>query len=174
MLRSWLTGRTLRLSAILAVFILATPAFAGPAWISIEVPPNPFDRASRDAYLLVHAYHHDNPTGVTLSGTAEGLVGGTRRTIPLQFTATSRGGTYALRKQWPSDGTWLLVISAAEHENNRATAIVEIGSRGEVASVKVPTVRRDGWDIPQPVTAAQVDAALQALAGRQLAAGARD
>ena len=73
---------------------------AGPPWISIEYPVNPFDRTTRGAHLLVHAYYHGTPVAYPVSGTAEGIVNGERRTMTLRFETTSRTGVYALRKQW--------------------------------------------------------------------------
>jgi hypothetical protein len=152
--------------------LAATPALAGPPWISIEVPPNPHDRTTRGAFLVVHAFHHGNAVGFPVIGTAEGLVRGKRQTIPLAFDRTSRDGSYALRKQWPSEGTWMLVISVAPGgEDNRATALVELSRSGEVASVRVPSEQRDGWTIPRQVTAREVDAALQTRAAATRVAG---
>src|SRR5688500_18940579 len=89
---------------------LAAPAVAGPAWISIELPATPYDKATRGAFLIVHTYHHSDAGRAGVSGSAEGLVGGRRRTVRLTFDATSRSGSYALKKQWPSEGTWTLII----------------------------------------------------------------
>jgi len=61
--------------------LLAAPALAGPPWISIELPANPYDQATRGAFLLVHAFHHGQPVGYLLTGTAEGIVNGERRSI---------------------------------------------------------------------------------------------
>ena len=45
-----LTKSSRVLAAVAAlVLVVAAPALAGPPWIAIEVPPNPFDSASRDA-----------------------------------------------------------------------------------------------------------------------------
>jgi len=139
----------------------ADAARFGPPWISIEYPPSPYDRTTRDAYLLVHAFHHGTPAAFPVSGTAEGLVSGQRRSLPLQFAPTSQRGVYAVRKQWPSDGAWALVISVAQGRNDLATALVRIAEDGQVAGVTVPMTRRDGWDIPRGVTAAEVEAALR-------------
>src|SRR5215207_8760625 len=140
----------------------APGARVGPPWISIEYPPSPYDRATRDAYLLVHAFHHGTPAGLPVSGTAEGLVHGRRRSVRLEFAPTARTGVYALRKQWPSDGAWALVISVTQGKGElAATALVQIAENGQVGSVTVPTTRRDGWSIPRGVTAAEVDAALR-------------
>ncbi len=69
--------RSLALAA-LAAAALVTPAFGlkGPPWISIELPVNPYDRSMQGAFLLVHAFHHGTAMGYIVSGTAEGIVGG--------------------------------------------------------------------------------------------------
>src|SRR5215216_5001842 len=97
----------------LLAFVAATGAFATPAmakwppWLSIESPVNPFDQSSRGALLLVHATFREGQAQLAdLSGSAEGLVNGTRRTIPLRFDTTGRPGIFALRRQWPTEGTW--------------------------------------------------------------------
>ncbi|HEX4933539.1 MAG TPA: hypothetical protein VFV33_10200 [Gemmatimonadaceae bacterium] len=138
----------------------------GPPWISIEYPVNPYDATTRAAFLVVHAFHHGTPTGFPVSGTAEGIVDGERRSIPLRFTPTSRTGAYALTRQWPSDGTWTLVVSVAQGPEDTVSAVVELGRTGEVAAVRVPTRRRDGWTIPAPVVMAEVEAALRQRAAQ--------
>jgi hypothetical protein len=139
----------------------------GPPWISIEYPPSPYDRTTRDAYLLVHAFHHGTPTAFPVSGTAEGLVNGERRTVKLEFTGTSRTGVYALRKQWPTEGRWALVVSVFQNTNDGATALVRLDGSGQVAQVTVPTRDQDGHRVPRGVTTAEVDAALRsAVASR--------
>jgi len=145
----------------------AAPTF-GPPWISIETPPNPFDATSRGAFLVVHTYHHGEVVASGVSGSAEGIVSGSRRTIPLVFDTTTRRGSYALRKQWPTEGTWLLVINTGGRAQG-VTALVDISSQGDVAGVRVPTRRSsDGWDLPQQVTARDIDAALETRVSRAL------
>jgi len=160
--------RITRLFAVTA--LLATTAFTklGPPWISIETPANPYDAASRGAYLLVHAFHHGTPVGYPVSGTAEGIVDGARRTISLEFKGTTRPGVYALHKQWPAEGVWTLVIGVTqgEGEMNTVKAVVELGANGQVASVTVPTRRQGECLVPAPVKMADVEAALRARAGR--------
>jgi len=145
----------------------AAPTF-GPPWISIETPPNPFDATSRGAFLVVHTYHHGEVDASGVSGSAEGIVSGSRRTIPLVFDTTTRRGSYALRKQWPTEGTWMLVINTGGRAQG-VTALVDISSQGDVAGVRVPTRRSsDGWDLPQQVTARDIDAALETRVSRAL------
>jgi hypothetical protein len=139
---------------------------AGPPWISIEYPANPLDPSTRGAYLLVHAFHHQIPTQSIVTGTAEGLVGGERKSIALRFETTSRPGVYALRKQWTDDGVWSLLISVNQHASDPAQALVELAADGTIASVHVPTRRDREWTIPRPITAQEVEQSLQARATR--------
>ena len=165
--------------ALLALALLSTTAIAaapvsrvstassvgalfGPPWISIEYPANPFDRANRGAYLYVHTFHHNDAVEATLTASAEGIVGGARRSVALDVATTSRPGTYALRRQWPAEGTWMLVITTRQGSLDGATALVDIGPAGDVAAVRVPSTTRDGWVVPTPVSRQQIDDALRA------------
>ncbi|MEX2177733.1 MAG: hypothetical protein WD801_03425 [Gemmatimonadaceae bacterium] len=164
----------MRIARLIAVTALvATTAFvsSGPPWISIEYPANPHDSGSRGAFLLVHAFHHGTPMAFPVSGTAEGLVNGARRTVSLEFKGTSRPGVYALHKQWADDGVWTLVLAVTQGKEDgaTATALVELNPNGTVASVNVPTRRQGQWLIPTGVAIADVDRGLRARAA-QLAA----
>jgi hypothetical protein len=154
----------------------AAPAsvVAGPPWISIEYPVNPFDRTTRGAHLLVHAYYHGTPVAYPVTGTAEGIVNGERRTMTLRFETTSRTGVYALRKQWPSEGSWTLVISVTQGQNDAggvAQALVELSPTGNVASVQVPTRQHPEGAFPRRLTAQEIETAVRAQAQRVAVAG---
>lgn len=159
-------NRLLRLAVVPMLLVVATPLVAGPPWITIEYPGNPFNPEARDAFLVVHSYHHNTPVGLPVSGTAEGLVNGKRRTITLQFQALRREGTFALRKQWPDEGRWLLAlhVTQGEGESNTASALVRLAPDGTVASTTVPSKRGEGgMRLPTPVTKADVEAALATM-----------
>ena len=106
------------------------PAVVGPPWISLEFPANPLDPTTRDAVLVVHTFHHETPLGFPISGTAEGLVDGERRSIDLEFKETSRTGVWALDQQWPAEGEWVLAIST--RGNAEASLFIELGPDGGV------------------------------------------
>ena len=149
----------------LASALVAGPAVAkGPPWISIELPANPYDQATRDAFLLVHSFHHGTAIGYIVTGTAEGIVNGERRSVKLEFSETGRDGVHALKRTWPKEGTWTLVINAHQGPDEMATAVVELGPDGEVASVRVPTMQRGAWTVPAPVSLSDIEAALRARA----------
>jgi hypothetical protein len=151
--------RKLSLAALLVTGLPAI-AVAGPPWISIELPANPWDQTTRGAFLLVHAFHHGLPIQVPVTGVAEGIVNGQRKSVTLTFDKASRPGVYTLRNQWGSTGRWVLVITVSQHQDDVAQAIVEISEAGEVTAVRVP-VRADRDGFPRRVTQAEVEAALR-------------
>jgi hypothetical protein len=162
---SYATRRIARsLAATLALSSLAAaPAFAGPPWISIELPANPLDPTTRGAFLLVHTFHHDKTVRMLVEGRAEGLVDGQRKRIELDFDRTSRDGVLALRQSWPREGNWVLVITLEPHSAGGATALVGIDD-GEVRSIRVPTQTKDERTWPRQVTPQDIDGALRQLA----------
>jgi len=150
------------LAALAAVAALSV----GPPWISIEYPANPHDRSNSGAMLYVHVFHHAQPISYPIEGTAEGFVNGERRTIKLKFTDTARPAVYGLSRQWPTEGVWTLVIKMSRGENggDGATAVVELGPDGAIASVRVPTRQQGEWTIPVDVSMTEIDRALRARA----------
>jgi hypothetical protein len=145
-----------------AASLAARPATVKwPPWLSIESPVNPFDAANRGAILLVHAITREGPVAVSaLDASAEGMVNGARRTVPLRLDTTPTPGVFAVRRQWPAEGTWLLRITL-----QHTTALVSLDAGG-VAGVRVPTERASGVEIPRAVNAREIDSTLSA-AGRR-------
>lgn len=154
-------GRAAGLAAAL-LLTLATTALAGPPWLSIELPANPYDQLTRGAIALVRTYHHGVPMQIQARGTAEGLVDGERVSIPVELVATSATGVYALRGEIPESGSWVLVIRAGDGDYS-ATAIVDLGPNGGVRAVEVP-LRGGNPPIPREVTGQEIDARLRSLA----------
>ena len=160
LLRSFALVTALTLSAF-------STALAGPPWIAIEYPANPFDQSSRGAFLTVRTYHHGDLMAKTVTGTAEGVVNGKRQSVRLDIRPGSQAGMYVVRWERPADGRWVLVINSGSQGVIDATAVVEISPTGTVASVTVPTrAIANGWISPRPVASAEIDALLQ---GRALA-----
>jgi hypothetical protein len=157
----------------LAILAAAPPRAADraafwPPWISIESPVNPFDPSTRDAAFLVHAMMRGTtPQLSDLTASAEGIVDRVRHTVSVELEATSQPGTFAVRRQWPTDGAWLVVVTLARS----TTAIVTLDAAGGVASVRVPRQPGDPR-LPRVPTAAEIDSTLAAIgaASRSLAA----
>ena len=148
--------------ALLASITLAAPAIAGGPWISIELPGNPYGRATRGAFAVVHTYLHETPAPFMVSGTAEGLVNGQRRSLPMTITSTGQGGSMAITKTWPDEGVWVLKLGV---EGGSLGAAVGIGATGDIAFVRVPVTASGAT---RNVTSAEVESLLRALeAGHQ-------
>lgn len=159
--RALLPAALLALATTTAAF--STPATAKwPPWLSIESPVNPFDPTTRGATLLVHAVFREGQAQLTdLHGSAEGIVDGSRRSIALRFDTTGRPGVFAVRRQWPTDGVWVLRIDLRQ-----TTAIVALDRDGHVASVRVPTELTSGGQIPRSVGPKEIDSTLVQAARR--------
>ena len=99
----------------------ALEARAGGFAIDVEAPPASEARY-KDAVLLVRPVGCHGP-GATVKATAEGIVNGQRKSIPLTLTSVARDNsavkatrhafeTFALKRQWPAQGAWVLAITA--------------------------------------------------------------
>ncbi|HEX6307627.1 MAG TPA: hypothetical protein VFZ69_05525 [Longimicrobiales bacterium] len=159
-----MNARPLLLSAALTLG-LAASATAGPPWISIEMPANPHHPTTRDATLLVRAYHHSGVLNAPVSGVAEGIVDGRRVSLPLELRPTNQPGVFAVRTPLPKGGTWIMAITVTEAETATATALVTVDPRGRIVAVDVPARRtRDGWLVPLRVEKGDIETALRAAA----------
>lgn len=148
---------------VLSLVAVAGVAVAGPPWIAIEYPVNPHDPLTRDAFMTVRTYQHGNLIGHELSGTAEGLVNGERRSMRLDIRRLPQTGAYAVRWRKPAQGTWVLVVSSRQEGTHMATAVVTVDNSGRVARVSVPSRPVEGgrWQVPRAVAAGEVNALLR-------------
>lgn len=147
-------------AALLAIAVSASPLTAGPPWISIELPGNPFDQQAKDAFLIVHAFHHGEPVEYPVSGVAEGMVNGQRKTISLAFQKTQRAGAFAVKKQWTDGSVWILSFTVEQAKNDVASALVTIAADGH--ATRVQTLTRDGNRLPRAIDRADIEAAFKA------------
>lgn len=166
--RTSILGRASGLAVILLVAVVAT-ALAGPPWLSIELPANPYHRETRGALALVRTYHHGGPIQLQVRATAEGLVDGERVSLPLELAPTGTAGLYALRGKLPTRGAWVLVVRGGA-EDASVTALVDVGPDGALRSVEVPT-RGEDPPIPRAVTGAEIESRLRALAAAPASSG---
>ena len=128
-------GATLMLSAAART---VAPMFGGP-WISIEAPANPYDQATHGSLMLVHTFHHGAKVDMPLVGKAEGLVDGARKSVTLTLTKGSEPGTHGVRNEWGTKGTWMVLLTATQHEPSASIqAVVDINADGSVGKITVP------------------------------------
>ena len=113
-------------------------------------------KGAKKGFMAVRVEGCPDPSRASISGTAEGLVGGRRQTVPLNLIGLSPG-VYSVPHNWSQDGTWVLHFSGS-YQNLKASALVPIGPSG--------FMREPSKFLPRPATAAEVDAALRTLASR--------
>jgi hypothetical protein len=144
--------------------------FGGP-WISIETPVNPYVASTTGALFVVHTYIHQNPADLPVSGRAEGLVDGKRRSVPLTLARSTQTGTYLVRPEWGTKGIWTVLVTAMPEARNgwSIQAVVNVGADGEIEKVSIP---RAGHT-PRLLTDADVERGLQERAKAMLAVSAR-
>ncbi|HUJ19866.1 MAG TPA: hypothetical protein VLX58_00035 [Bryobacteraceae bacterium] len=101
----------------------AATAAAGDFWISIQNPSTVKDAAAKNAVVLVRADGCHNPAEAAITATAEGVVNGVRRSIPLKLEPVAQAATYAVAPQWPSEGTWVLKFDASYRGLERGAVV---------------------------------------------------
>lgn len=127
------------------------------------MPANPHHASTRNASLLVRAYHHSTALNVPIRGVAEGIVDGRRVSLPLTLEATHQTGVFALVTPLPKGGTWVLALTLTQSENAIATALVTVDHGGRIVAVDVPSDNsRDGWKVPRRVQQRDIEDALRA------------
>jgi len=107
----------------------AALVWAGSFFLTIHGPAAAGQ--TKDAVLTVEAQGCQDYSHARITGQAEGIVKGQRQTISLELTPTGKPGNYAVRKQWPAEGKWLLVFNGTSGERHTHT-IVEFGPDGRL------------------------------------------
>jgi hypothetical protein len=113
---------------------LATAAslLAGGFVLQIGKPDaNPEARA-KHAVLVVRGFACAEQENTMVTGTAEGVVNGMRRTMALKLIPLSDQSTYAVIDQWPSEGKWVLAFTMTNPRFGQQSAVVKVES-GAVA-----------------------------------------
>jgi hypothetical protein len=153
--------------ATLMLFGSVATALAGGFQLSVEVPTATSTHRVKDAVLFVGTYGCHTPADAAVSATAEGIVNGERRSLPLEVAYDSTG-IYAIKQQWPSEGSWVLAITG-EYNSMTSTLIVDLGPGGKVH----PGTRLEPGNNKGPharlmrhkPTSADIDAALKTATG---------
>ena len=110
----------------------------------------------KDIGMAVRAEGCDEPSKVQITGSAEGIVDGARRSVPLRVVAGATPGAFAVSHDWPPQGAW--VVNLTGHcGSSTASAVVPMGPTG--------FLRESSQFFSRAATAAEVDLALKTLAG---------
>jgi hypothetical protein len=164
MLRTGMMSRTRRPSVLLgALALVAGVSIAGAETFRLEVGPPVAAGAqykTKGALFAARPRGCADPSAVQMTGTAEGLVAGTRQSISLKLVDLADGVRVAT-SQWIVEGTWIVVLKAmCNNPPATAAAIVRVPGFG--------TFSRDGMQVlDHAATPKEIDAALTAFAKAQ-------
>lgn len=125
--RAFLILASLSSALLLAI---ASPALGGGFQISVETPTGSADPQLKDVVLVARTYGCHQPADARLSASAEGLVEGTRKSLPLELRSIG-SGIYAIKQQWPSEGKWVLALTGT-YNGMTSSVLVELGPNGSV------------------------------------------
>jgi hypothetical protein len=153
--------------ATLAIFGYVATGYAGGFQLSVESASATSTHKTKDAVLFVQTFGCHTPADAAVTATAEGVVNGERRSLPLELVYDSTG-VYALKQQWPSEGSWVLAITG-EYNGITSTLIVDLGPNGKVhpGTRMVPGERKGVHArlMQRKPTPAEIDSALKAVTG---------
>ena len=138
----------------LASFAIAALALADGFTFTLGSPAAAGDFRAKTATFVFRTEGCADPAKSQMSGTAEGIVKGVRRSVALKVAAMSKPGVYAIYQTWPPEGEWVVNLKGTCAEAN-AGAIVPIGPRG--------FIRESSKFFPRPATDAEIETSLKAI-----------
>ena len=114
---------------------------------------------AKSSLLVVRPGGCAEPAHAQITATAEGLVSGARRSVPLTLSPLPTPGVYAVPKDLPAGGVWIVNL-VGTCAGKTAGAIVSIGS--------TPVYRRETVKLlAHRATPQEIDASLKALGGQR-------
>ena len=109
--------------------LLSAEGRAGGIQMSAERPEAPFTRDAKTPALFVNTFECGRAHDFKLQATAEGLVAGKRSTIPLVVEKAGREGRFAITRQWPLDGQWVVIVTTQAWDHT-ANLVVHLAKDG--------------------------------------------
>jgi len=138
----------------IAACAVAALALADGFTFTIGSPVASQDFVSKTAAFVFRTEGCADPAKSQISGTAEGMVKGARRSVPLKVSAMSRPGVYAVYQSWPAEGEWLVNLKGTCADAT-AGAVIPLGPKG--------FIRESSKFFPRPATDAEIEKSLKAL-----------
>lgn len=142
----------------LTAFMIMAPASIGSSQdFVLQVGPPIAGKAqpAKGSLLVVRPAGCADPASAQITATAEGLVSGVRRSVPLTLAALPTPGVHAVPKEWPKGGVWIVSL-VGTCAGKTAGAIVSMGSNFDYRRESVKL-------LAQRATPAEIDASLKAL-----------
>lgn len=146
------------LTSVTSVAFVISVASVAAQDFSLQVGPPIAGKApvAKNSIFVVRPGGCVDPASAQFTATAEGLVNGTRRSIPLTITALPAKGVHAVTKEQPTAaGVWIVNV-VGTCAGKTAGALVAIGPKN--------TYQRDSVKlVAHRPTSEEIDASLKAL-----------
>jgi hypothetical protein len=110
----------------------------------------------KGAVFVVRALVCDDLEGARVTATAEGIVNGSRQSVPLRLLPVNTPGVYAVERQWPVDGHWVVHLEGTCPSPKAAASTI-------VPMRQSTFIREKTKVMVEPATRKQIDAALADL-----------
>ena len=101
---------------IVSFLTLAGQLFAGGFWFQLGNPDASPEARRNHAVVIVKAVGCHDPAAAQISADAIGMVDGKRQAVPLKLIPLSDPGAYALTRQWPPTGRWVIRLTGKNGE----------------------------------------------------------
>jgi len=147
-------------TALFALALMASSAWAKDFSLTIGNPvavalPDGVVK-KKDAGMAVRVEYCANVASAQVTATAEGIVNGARRSVPVRLVAATTPGAFAVSHDWPWEGAWVVHLTG-HCGASTASAVVPFGPNG--------FIRESSKFFPRAATAAEVEAVLKTLSG---------
>lgn len=151
-----------RIFVLTTVLTSSVALMAGGFALEIGNPSANPEAQAKHAVLVVRGYACTHPEKTSITATAEGIVKGKRETIPLKLVPLASSNSYAVTRQWPAEGRWVVTLSATNPGfQSQPSAILSVnGDSADFASVKrtnrAPTTEEVQAALNTPALAARM------------------
>ena len=138
------------------MLLSAVPAIAEELRLSVGNPIAGREPNMKGSAFVVRFEGCPEPDKARIVATAEGIVDGARRSMPVHTIALKTPGVYAIPREWSDRGVWVVTLTGT-YKGQTAGAIVPLGPRG--------LIREDVWLRGAAPASGDVEALLRKLSG---------
>jgi hypothetical protein len=111
--------------SLFALSVLTIPLFAGALTLQVGNPTANPEAMKSHAVLVARISACHSPEKTMVTATAEGVLNGMRKSVPLKVISLPTAGTFAVAREWPEQGTWAIKMVATNPDyHDYATSVV--------------------------------------------------
>lgn len=130
---------------VLLTLLAATlPAFGGGFYLNVDDPSISSEAKAKGAFAVARLSGCNEAEKGVLQATAEGIVDGKRQSIPLKVVTLGTAGWFAVQRQWPQGGKWVVVLKATHPSFSMPTTTVVPVTGDKVEFAKASWENRRG------------------------------